>query len=271
VSLLRDPEVEARVKRIEIPFNRHGLDPYGICRKDLVRWFSLLRWFYRNYFHVTVEGISNVPPRGRTMLVGNHSGGVALDGAMVLASMLLEMDPPRLAQAMVEKFLNLIPFSSEWLGRTGQLTGLPENAERILRDERMLLVFPEGARGTAKLYWERHSLVEFGSGFVRLALATDTPIVPFAFIGGGDAIPTVMNLYKIARLFGAPYIPITPWLVPLPRRVPLRILYGEPIRLVGSKTDEDAVIEAHVDAVKRRIAALIAEGAGKHTEQKALP
>jgi 1-acyl-sn-glycerol-3-phosphate acyltransferase len=271
LSLLRDPEIEARVKRLEIPFNRHGLDPYGVSKKDLVRWFSILAWLYRNYFTVTVEGIKNVPPRGRAMLVGNHSGGVALDGAMVLASMMLEMDPPRLGQAMVEKFLNLIPFAAEWTSRCGQLTGLPEHAERILRDGRLLLVFPEGARGTEKLYWERHSLVEFGSGFVRLALATQAPIVPFAFIGGGDAIPTVMNLYKIARFFGAPYIPITPWLVPVPRRVPLRILYGDPIVLEGAATDEDSVIEAHVESVKQRIAALIAAGTERHHEQKALP
>ena len=108
---------------------------------------------------------------------------------------------------------------------------------------------------------------------MRLALATDTPIVPFAFIGGGEAIPTIMNLYKVAKLFGAPYIPVTPWLVPLPRRVPLRILYGEPVRLHGSPTDEDAAIEALVESVKQRIAALIAAGAQKqHAAQpRALP
>ena len=53
--------------------------------------------------------------------------------------------------------------------------------------------------------------------------------MPFAFIGGGDAIPTIANLYRLGKLFGAPYIPITPWLLPLPRSVPLRIIYGEPI------------------------------------------
>jgi hypothetical protein len=43
------------------------------------------------------------------MLVGNHSGGYALDGAMVIASTMLEMEPPRLAQGMAEKFINLLP------------------------------------------------------------------------------------------------------------------------------------------------------------------
>ncbi|HWE27908.1 MAG TPA: lysophospholipid acyltransferase family protein [Polyangia bacterium] len=265
MSLLWDPDVAARVDRLELPFNRRGLDPYGISKKELVRWFSILSWFYKNYFTVSVEGVGNIPPRGRCMLVGNHSGGVALDGAMVLAAMLLEREPPRLAHAMAEKFMNMLPFVAEWASRCGQLTGLPEQAARLLNDDRMLLVFPEGARGTAKLYWERNSLVDFGSGFVRLALSTNTPIVPFAFIGGGDAIPTFMNLYRLGKLFGAPYIPVTPWLLPIPRRVPLKIVFGEPMIMTGSATDEDAAIEAQVEAVKQRIAQLIGSG-----EQKVL-
>ena len=72
--------------------------------------------------------------------------------------------------------------------------------------------------------------------------------MPFAFIGGGEAIPTVMNLYELGKLVGAPYIPVTPWLLPVPRRVPLRILYGEPIHLRGSATDEDEVIERTVES-----------------------
>src|SRR5205807_2341096 len=84
------------------------------------------------------------------------------------------------------------------------------------------------ARGTAKLWKDRWSLVDFGTGFVRLALRTKTPIVPFGFIGGGDAIPTVANLYKIGRLAGVPYVPVTPWLLPLPRPVKLEIQSGAP-------------------------------------------
>jgi 1-acyl-sn-glycerol-3-phosphate acyltransferase len=263
VPVWRDPDVEARVERLEIPFNASGFDPYGVSRKDLVWSFSLLSWFYKNWFDVHVSGIEHVPKRGRAMLIGNHSGGVALDGAMVLTSMLLEMDPPRLAQAMVEKFLNRVPFAAKYTWRCGQVTGLPEHAERLLRDERLLMVFPEGARGTAKLYWERDSLVKFGTGFLRLALATHTPIVPFAFVGGGEAIPTITNLYKIGQLVGAPYIPVTPWIVPIPRPTDLRIVYGEPIVpsvLGGREDDDDATIEAKVEAVRARVGELIAQG-----------
>jgi 1-acyl-sn-glycerol-3-phosphate acyltransferase len=253
-------EIRARVEHLELPFNREGFDKYGISKKHLGIFFTALGWMYKNYFRVRVSGIENVPKRGRAMLVGNHSGGYAIDGAMVLASMFLEMDPPRLAQGMAEKFLNELPISSQWLSRTGQLTGLPEHATRLLEDDRLLMVFPEGARGTAKLYKDRWSLVGFGTGFIRLALQTKTPIVPLAFIGGGDVMPTVMNLYAIGKLFGAPYIPVTPYLLPVPLPRACEIFYGEPMMFEGDGNEDDETIEGLVRQVKDRVASLIDEG-----------
>jgi 1-acyl-sn-glycerol-3-phosphate acyltransferase len=161
---------------------------------------------------------------------------------------------------MAEKFINRFPFASVWASRCGQFTGIPEHAQRLLEDDRLLLVFPEGARGTAKLWKERWSLVDFGTGFVRLALRTRSPIVPFAFIGGGDAIPTIANLYRIGKLFGVPYVPVTPWIAPLPRPVKLSILYGEPLLFSGSGSEDDDVVRGYVEQVKTRIAALIEQG-----------
>lgn len=259
-------EIKNRVARLEIAFNRDGYDKFGTSKKHLVVFFSALGWLYRSYFRVKVSGIEHVPKRGRAMLVGNHSGGYAVDGAMVLASMLLDTEPPRLAHGMAEKFLNAMPVASLWTSRVGQLTGLPEHAIQLLEDDRLLLVFPEGARGTAKLYQERYSLVGFGQGFVRLALQTKSPIVPLAFIGGGDALPTVMNLYKLGKLLGAPYIPITPYLLPLPLPRPCEILYGEPLHLAGVGNEDDEHIEKLVAQVKERVHALMDEGRRRRGE-----
>jgi 1-acyl-sn-glycerol-3-phosphate acyltransferase len=258
--LLVSEEVRERVGRLEIPFNAVGVDRYGISREHLAYFFSWLGFLYKRYFGVKAYGLEHVPPRGRGMLVGNHSGGVAVDGAMVLASMFFALDPPRLGQGMAEKFINTVPFASKWTNRTGQFTGLPETAEKLLEDERLLMVFPEGARGTAKLFKERHSLVHFGSGFVRLALRTRTPIIPFGFIGGGEAIPTVMNSYTLGKLMGAPYVPITPYLFALPLPVRLEVHYGEPLTFPGDGSEDDEVIAGYVDQVKARIAALIEVG-----------
>jgi 1-acyl-sn-glycerol-3-phosphate acyltransferase len=259
-SLPVDSEVRERLERLEIPFNDYGMDPYGISKAYLGPSLTGLKFFFKHYFSVESHGIENVPAHGRVMLVGNHSGGVAIDGAMVHASQFFEMNPPRLAQGMAEKFLNKVPFASQITNRCGHLTGLPEHAERLLGDERMLMVFPEGARGTAKLYKERYSLVHFGTGFVRLAMKMKTPIVPFAFLGGGEAVPTISNAVSLGKLFGVPYIPVTPWLVALPIPAKLEVYYSEPMVFEGTGSEEDEVVNAHVEKVKARIAHLIDVG-----------
>jgi 1-acyl-sn-glycerol-3-phosphate acyltransferase len=259
---LVDEEVKDRVRRLEIPFNAVGVDPYGISRAHLARFYTMLGFLYRTYFGVRAHGLEHVPARGRAMLVGNHSGGVAVDGAMVIASMFFELEPPRLAQGMAEKFINKVPFASLWSNRAGQFTGIPEIAQKLLEDERLLMVFPEGARGTAKLYKDRYSLVQFGTGFMRLALATNTPIIPFGFIGGGDAIPTIANSYSLGKLFGAPYVPITPYGLALPLPVRLAVHYGEPMRFSGTGSEDDEIIHGYVEQVKDRIRDLIEIGRG---------
>ncbi len=254
-----DPAIRARVDAIDLPFNRLGIDPYGVSKLHLAQMYTTFGWLYRRYFRVRTFGAEHVPARGRAMLIGNHSGGVAIDGAMVIASAFFELSPPRLAQGMVERFMSRTPVLSEWQSRTGQFTGVPETAERLLRDERLLMVFPEGARGTAKLYWERHSLVEFGTGFMRLAMKTQTPIVPVAVLGGGEALPTVANSYALGALVGAPYVPVPAYLVPVPLPVKMEVHYCPPMRFEGTGTEEDEVVHAHVDAVKRVIATTLRE------------
>jgi 1-acyl-sn-glycerol-3-phosphate acyltransferase len=253
-------DVRARVDRLELPFNELGLDPYGIRKEDLAWSYTTLRFFYEKYFRVTVEGAHHIPPRGRAMLVGNHSGGWAVDGMMVAASCFFELEPPRLVQSMADKFMNRMPFVSAITSRTGNFVGLPENAAHLLEHDRLLMVFPEGARGTAKLYWERNSLLEFGSGFMRLAMKTNTPIVPFAFVGGGDAIPTIMNLYRLGKKLGVPYVPVTPYGLAVPRPVPLEIYFDEPLSFEGTGDEEDSVVFENVERVRHEIRGLLDRG-----------
>lgn len=260
LSLPVDSEVRERLERLEIPFNSYGVDPYGISKAYLGPSLTALKFFFKHYFSVESHGIENVPKHGRVMLVGNHSGGFAIDGAMTHASMFFEMNPPRLAQGMAEKFLNKVPFASQMTNRCGHLTGLPEHAERLLSDERMLMVFPEGAKGTAKLFKERYSLVHFGTGFVRLAMKMKTPIVPFAFLGGGEAVPTISNAVSIGKLLGVPYIPVTPWLFAVPIPAKLEVYYSAPMFFDGTGSEEDEVVFGYVEKVKERIAQLIKVG-----------
>jgi 1-acyl-sn-glycerol-3-phosphate acyltransferase len=253
-------EIDARMARLDISFNAHGFDPYGVSRSTLAAGMRVTGWLYRHYFTVRSRGLENIPPRGRVILVGNHSGGYAIDASMVIAACFLELDPPRLAHSMADRFVNRIPFLSELASRTGQITGLPQHALQLLRDDRVLLVFPEGTRGTQKLFWNRYSLGQFGTGFLRLALRTQSPIVPFAYLGGGEAVPTIANLSFLGKLLGVPYIPITPYLLPLPLPVGADLRFGTPLRFSGTGEESQPVIQEQVEVVKGAIADLIAHG-----------
>ena len=250
-------EISDRLSGLPLKWNSFGYDKFGISKRDLSRFFSLSHIFYEHYFRVETIGIEHVPEHGRGMIVGNHSGGWALDGWMTLASCFFAKNPPRLAHGMAEKFMGKAPFVSALTHKVGQITGLPENARALLEDERLLMVFPEGARGTAKLFDQRHSLVRFGTGFLRLALENKTPIIPFAFLGGGEAIPTVANLVKLGKFIGVPYIPITKYLLPVPKPVQLKIVYGKPMHFDGNGTEDDATVERWVGEVQAKIASLL--------------
>lgn len=253
------PAVRARLEHLDLPFNRYGLDPYGVSRAHLGAFYSALGWLYHQYFRVETSGLEQVPD-GRALVVGNHSGGLPVDAAMITAALFFGRDPPRHTHGMVEKFAQNWPGVSPLFSRIGQLAGLPEHALRLLGDERTLMVFPEGARGTGKLYKDKYQLVRFGTGFVRVAMQARAPIVPFAFVGGEEALPTVYHARTLARLTGAPYWPVTPYVLPVPLPFPCQILFGEPLFFEGSGAEDDVVIEAHVARVRGVIEDLIARG-----------
>lgn len=256
VSALRE-EVRSRLERLDVQFGPSGTDAFGISKAHLQRGFETLGWLHQQYFRVTVHGIDRIPNEGRAMLVCNHAGGLALDGALVVSACFFDHNPPRLAHGMADRFLAKVPFVSHLLQKTGQVVGHPRHATQLLNDGRLLMVFPEGSRGTAKLFEQRYDLVKFGTGFMRQALETGTPVVPVAFLGAGDAIPTVANLKRLGRFLGMPYVPVTPYLLPIPLPVPIAIHFGHPVYSSGTGREDDAIVDTLVREVKDSIANLL--------------
>ncbi len=260
MSLLRDPQVARNVSRSDLEFDEFGIDSFGISREHLIGFYSPFAAMYRDYLKVTEYGRHHIPRRGRTLIISNHSGGIGADAAMIMTSMLLDDDNPRVAHGMAEYFFNRWPFVSQLFSRVGHLTGLPEHAERMLETERMVIAFPEGARGTAKLYRDAYKLVRFGTGFMRLALKMKAPIVPTAFIGGEEAFPTMFHIKGLHRLLGAPYVPVAPQLLMWPLPVACQIHYGEPLFFEGDGMEPDEIIADYVGQVRDAIAGLIQQG-----------
>ncbi|MCA9528698.1 MAG: 1-acyl-sn-glycerol-3-phosphate acyltransferase [Myxococcales bacterium] len=255
-----DDEIRARVARMGTPFNELGYDSWGGSRLATERMLALSRWFYRTYFRTETRGVELIPP-GRVLLIGNHSSQLAYDGMVVAAAVALEGDPPRHVHAMVERFFAGQPFVNVFMARTGQQIGLPRHCERLLtRDEAAVLVFPEGARGGGKVFRDRYKIMGFGTGFMRIALRTRTPIVPFGFVGGEEMCPSFSEMKPLARLLGAPYLPLTPTLLPLPLPARCYLRFGPPMRFEGVGDEADEVIGPMVADVEHTVAALIADG-----------
>jgi 1-acyl-sn-glycerol-3-phosphate acyltransferase len=260
-----EAEIDERMLRIPTKLNAYGYDAWGFHPDVARRALAISAVLYRYWFRVETHGIANLVP-GRVLLIGNHAGQVALDAAMIGTGVFLEAEPPRIVRGMGEFWLPTVPFVNEMMVRTGSVVGTRKNCIDLLENEEAVIAFPEGIRGMNKLIWERYQLQEFGQGFMRLALETDTPIVPVAVVGSEEQAPSIANLRGLGRMLGMPAFPITltwPWLgfagmIPLP--VKYHVYFGEPMRFTGNPSDEDEVIGEKVEQVKERIAQMLASG-----------
>jgi 1-acyl-sn-glycerol-3-phosphate acyltransferase len=252
-----------RIARVPMALGSSGVDPFGLDPQWAKYALATVAMLHRKYFRSDVHGIENVPS-GRILLVANHSGQVPIDAALIGAAMFMDAEPPRIVRAMVEKWAVSLPFVSLLFTRVGQVVGVPENATRLLAQGEALLVFPEGARGISKTFDQRYKLTEFGLGFMRLAIETETPVVPVAVIGAEEQYVSFANVESLAKLLRMPAFPIIPQLfipggqLPLPTKY--RLWFGEPMRFSGDPDDDDAVIHEKVWLVKQTIQSMLNRG-----------
>jgi 1-acyl-sn-glycerol-3-phosphate acyltransferase len=131
----------------------------------------------------------------------------------MIAKAIKEEHPhPRPVHLTVEHFFKGYPGFSMLLPKVGAVPAHPANVHRLLYDERQLvLVFPEGRKGTEKLFKDRYRLRRFGrGGFVEAAMRARAPIVPIAVVGAEEAAPVFAQVKPLQRLTGLLYFPITP-------------------------------------------------------------
>src|SRR5215208_1507140 len=215
---------------------------------------TVAEFFYRYWFRAEVEGIENVPAAGGALLVSNHGGALPPDAAMIAKAIREEHAHPRPVNITVEHFFKGYPGFSALLPKIGCVPAHPANVHRLLHDERQLvLVFPEGRKGTEKLYKDRYRLRRFGrGGFVEAAMRAEAKLVPLCVVGAEEAAPIFAHVVALRRLTGLLYFPITPtfpWLGPfgmlgyLPAKFRIRFL--EPIDTVelgGAEAAEDKAL-----------------------------
>jgi 1-acyl-sn-glycerol-3-phosphate acyltransferase len=229
---------------------------------------TLYDFFYRYWFRVEVEGIENVPADGGALLVSNHAGALPPDAAMIGKAIREEHPRPRDLYITVEHFFKGYPGFSMLLPKIGGVAAHPANVHRLLYDEeRLVLVFPEGRKGTEKLYKDRYRLRRFGrGGFVEAAMRAEAKLVPVALVGAEEAMPVFAQVDFLRKLTGLIYFPVTPtfpWLGPLGMLAYLpakfRIRFLEPIDTVALGGPDATADRALVQTVAQEIRARIQE------------
>jgi 1-acyl-sn-glycerol-3-phosphate acyltransferase len=140
------------------------------------RWFG--RWLIRRRYDVRVLHPERFPARGPVIVAANHIG--VIDGPL----MAIFAPRPVHAWTKIEMFQGPL---GRFLRTVGQIpldrfrtdTGAVKVALRVLRDDKVVGVFPEGTRGNGELD-------RFQRGAAYLALVTGAPVAPMTFIGSRD-------------------------------------------------------------------------------------
>ena len=247
----------------------YDVDDFGFDQDWTETLLPIARLLYRRWWRVDAVGLENVPRRGGALLVSNHSGVLPLDGAMIKVAC-LDAGPERHVRALIAGWFFGLPVLSWVLRRSGQTLGHPDDTARLLDSGELVLVFPEGVKGTGKPFRERYRLRRFGrGGFVEAALRAQVPIIPVSVVGAEEIYPMLADVRPLAELTGFPYFPLTPtwpWLGPL-GLVPLpskwRIRFHEPVRtdLLGARAAGDArQVMALADEVRDVIQAGLIDG-----------
>ena len=258
-----DPRALQRLLPAEEP--GRAIDDWGRSEAAFELAEPLLNFYYRYWFRVELEGIENVPAAGGALLVANHSGALPPDAPMIMQAIRTEHPRPRPVYMLGEHWFKGYPGVGMIANKIGLVAAHPANAQRLLRDEgRLALVFPEGQKGSRKLYWQRYKLRRFGrGGFVRTAMRAGVPIVPVALIGAEEAMPIFAHVRALQRLTGLIYFPVNhafphfglaAGLMYLPAKFKIHFL--EPVDLSGYEpgdAEDVALVQSLAEGIRASI------------------
>lgn len=243
------------------------IDPFGMDRHLVSKIKPIFDFLYFKYWRVTTTGIENIPSEERGLIVSNHSGTVPYDGAMIKTAILNEHAKRTDARFLVEDFVYHMPILGTFMYRIGGVRACQENADRLLKEGHLVIVFPEGVKGIGKLYDQRYKLQRFGrGGFIKLCMNAKSPLIPVAVVGAEEIHPIIFKSNILAKTIGVPYIPITPTFpllgllgcVPYPTK--WSIHFGEPMTFsnYGAEALEDELlIHKLTEKVRSKIQGMI--------------
>ena len=234
------------------------LDGFKAGHKDALNAFDpLLAGAFFDYvnraaerLHVSIEGLSHLP-EGRALLVANHAFG--FDVVFAMAAIWERFRRP--VWVLGEHLWWSLPFLRRFVAAIGVVDGTRENVDYLLSREQLVLVLPGGLREAVKPRELRYQLL-WGQryGFVHAALRNQAPMVPLASVGSDELFDFVGNPYERGRRWLKPLhlpLPLPATILPLPRRVNMKFVFGAPVPPRPPSADQDEL--SHVRSLRREI------------------
>lgn len=204
------PRSEGASRPGTIDEDRHSdVDAWGRSERVRALTRAVYEPVYRYWFRAEWEGFRHLPREGGALLVANHAAAVPSDAPVIMHG--IERDLGRPVYGLGAHLFRALPVVGTLWARSGGVTAHPDNAYRLLHDERQLvLVFPEGTKGSGKTFGDRYQLRRFGrGGFVEIAMRAGVPVVPVAVVGAEESMPILWKSRRLARLLEIPYFPVT--------------------------------------------------------------
>lgn len=211
---------------------------------DYIREHLPLAWLLSTlWYRAEVRNMGNVPERGPVLLVGNHTGGNMSPEVIILPLAFSAYFGVERAFYQLAHNLVLASPLGPFLRRFGAMAASHDHARRALRAGAAVLVFPGGDWEVHRPTWQRNRIDLAGrTGFIKLALAEDVPIVPVVTIGGQETALFLSRGAWLAKVTGAArylrlkVLPISlalPWglnvsdllgHIPLPAKIVIEVL-----------------------------------------------
>ena len=171
----------------------------------------------RKYLRIEVYGLENIPKTGRVLITPNHSNLIGLDAVMTAYILFKEMK--RIPRILAHRgFFHWLPHKfTNFAHEMGLVEVSFEHGVELLEKNKMVLCFPEGERGNFKASSLRYRLQKFHTGFVRMAVHTNAPIIPCVIIGAEESNINITSL-QIQKLIKGMLLPIPLNILPLPAK-----------------------------------------------------